>query len=76
MMQPRLIKRRLRKSNLAPTHMFNFDVVVNHVSVTYDVGVNMLLVLTRNYSRKNRKTKKKNFDTSYNIFEGFERSLF
>lgn len=48
--------------------MLNFDVVVNHVSVTYDVGVNMLLVLTRNYSRKNRKTKKKNFDTSYYIF--------
>ena len=44
MMQPGLFKRRLRKSNLAPTHMLNFDVVVNHVSVTNDVGVNMLLV--------------------------------
>ena len=42
--------------------MLKFDVVVNHVSVTYDVGVNMLLVLTRNCARKNRKTKM-NFDT-------------
>ena len=59
-----------QKIEFGANDMLNFDVVVNHVSVTYDAGVNMLLVLTRNYSIKIGKQKKKKFDTSYYIFWG------